>query len=178
MRVSSWRNEPAAAFLGFANVFLCSSSFFWFSAKKSAFDINTSPRTSKTSGASLFKNRGKPRIAFKFSVMSSPILPSPRVDPRVKIPLTYKAEKDKPSILGSEVKMMSSLLFKKRLMLIIKSLSSSSLKISARESIGTLNSTFLNSLLTIAPTRLDGLSLRISAGNFASKALFRRRSLS
>ena len=63
-------NEPDAAFLGFANLF--------FIFKKSFFFIKTSPLISISFGKSLLSIKwGISLIVFKFSVIISPIFPSP-----------------------------------------------------------------------------------------------------
>ena len=63
-------NDPEAAFLGFANLSLI--------RKKSFFFINTSPLISISSGKLFdFISFGISSNVFKFSVIISPILPSP-----------------------------------------------------------------------------------------------------
>ena len=70
--------DPDAAFLAFAN----KSLIF----KKSFFLIKTSPLISISSGKSLFFILiGISFIVFKFSVMSSPVLPSPLDAPKINL---------------------------------------------------------------------------------------------
>jgi len=55
--------------------------------KKSAFLINTSPLTSNRVGITSPRSLiGKDRIVLRFCVISSPIKPSPRVDPLIYVP--------------------------------------------------------------------------------------------
>ena len=67
-------NDPDAAFLGFAKLF--------FILKKSLLLINTSPLISISSGKSFdFISKGISLIVLRFSVITSPIFPSPRDTP-------------------------------------------------------------------------------------------------
>ena len=94
------RREPAAAFLGLAKVFSPFSSNASFSAWKVFLGMNTSPRTMSRAGAPS-NAMGMERMVRRFSVTSSPTLPSPRVAPRTNRPSTYSRATDRPSIFGS-----------------------------------------------------------------------------
>ena len=95
---------PEAAFL----VLLYSSRFnFLRSLLKSSnddFGKYTSPLTSTISGGDLSNSfRGIDFIVFKLLVISSPIFPSPLVEPCTKIPFSYLSEIARPSILSSQI---------------------------------------------------------------------------
>jgi len=97
---SSCLSEPAAALRGFAKSGCSLASKISFILLKLSLDKNTSPLTSRK-GISSFKVRGMLLIVFRFSVTSSPLIPSPRVEPLVNSPSTYSRETDKPSIFCS-----------------------------------------------------------------------------
>ena len=85
--------EPEAAFRGFANFSLI--------LLKSLFEIKTSPLISIKSGKSFdFICFGISFTVFKFSVISSPSIPSPLERPVVKIPFLYVKDDEIPSIFG------------------------------------------------------------------------------
>jgi hypothetical protein len=88
------RNDPDAAFLGFAN--------FSFSFSKSLFCINTSPLTSISSGKS-FKLIffGISLMVARLAVISSPSFPSPLDSPILNSPFLYINDAEMPSIFGS-----------------------------------------------------------------------------
>ena len=80
---SNKRNDPAAAFLGFANKASLSSSLILLSSRKLLRGMNTSPRTSKKSIFSLPIGMvsGIDLMVLKLAVISSPSFPFPRVAP-------------------------------------------------------------------------------------------------
>ena len=63
-------------------------------------DMYTSPRTSKKGTGSL-STLGTQRMVRMFSVTSSPVTPSPRVEPRTNRPSRYSSATESPSNLGS-----------------------------------------------------------------------------
>ena len=84
---SFWRNEPAAAFRGFANLGFPASSNESFNSSNDCSGKNTSPRTSRREGRFLpFNSRGTDLIVFIFKVTSSPVVPFPRVNALVNLP--------------------------------------------------------------------------------------------
>ena len=87
---SSCLSEPAAALRGFAKSGCSLASKISFILLKLSLDKNTSPLTSRK-GISSFKVRGMLLIVFRFSVTSSPLIPSPRVEPLVNSPSTYSS---------------------------------------------------------------------------------------
>ena len=95
---------PAAQFLGFAKIallsFVCSS----FSILKSRWLIKTSPLISNKFG-NVFDliDNGIALIVYKLWVISSPINPSPLVDPYWKIPFSYTSSTANPSSFGSAI---------------------------------------------------------------------------
>ena len=97
--LSNCLNEPAAAFLAFANNGCSSISLSSFILSNPALEINTSPRT--IISTSSFNFLGICGIVFKFSVISSPTSPLPLVAPLTKIPFLYSRLTDKPSIFVS-----------------------------------------------------------------------------
>ena len=97
--LSNCLNEPAAAFLAFANCSSSSINLSEFNFSNSSFPINTSPRTTISIGS--FNFLGILFIVFKFSVTSSPTKPFPLVAPFTKIPFLYSSADDSPSILVS-----------------------------------------------------------------------------
>ncbi len=89
-RGSNCRKLPAAAFLGLTKVFSPFLRAIAFIFSKPFFGIKTSPRTSNLSDNFLFlRNRnGIDLIVRIFSVISSPVSPSPRVAPRTNTPFS------------------------------------------------------------------------------------------
>ena len=88
---SSCLRLPAAAFLAFAKSCLPDFILLSFNSLKSSFRIKTSPRISNRLGkvvVSSLKTRGIPLMVFKFVVISSPVFPSPRVDPLINFPFS------------------------------------------------------------------------------------------
>lgn len=86
---SSWRRLPAAALRGFANSRCSAARCRSFRRAKSRLNISTSPRTSSTAGTfAPFSFSGIERIVRTFSVTSSPVAPSPRVDARTNRPFS------------------------------------------------------------------------------------------
>ena len=86
--------EPDAAFLGFAKFSLI--------LRKSFFLINTSPLISISSGKlSFLIIIGISLIVLRFSVITSPILPSPLDTPTFSFLSIYVKDADIPSIFGS-----------------------------------------------------------------------------
>ena len=80
MRESSWRRLPAAALRGLTNTFSPAASALAFIASKPAFGMKTSPRTSSLAGHPVPRRlRGMALMVRTFSVISSPVVPSPRV---------------------------------------------------------------------------------------------------
>ena len=71
-------SEPDAAFLGLENFFFSSKSIFKF--LKSSFEKKISPLISISSDLQKFKTLGISSILIIFSVIFSPIIPSPRVN--------------------------------------------------------------------------------------------------
>ena len=83
------RSEPAAALRGFGASFWPVPASRSFSARKPEIGRYTSPRTSSSGGASSPSMRsGTDLIVRRFTVTSSPWMPSPRVAPRVSRPFS------------------------------------------------------------------------------------------
>ena len=81
------RSDPAAAFLGLANLGLPASSNESFNSSNDCSGKNTSPRTSSVAGKSFPDNSvGTDLIVLIFKVTSSPVVPLPRVRALVKRP--------------------------------------------------------------------------------------------
>ncbi len=99
-RGSFCRRDPAAALRGFLKSFSPKSSCRWHSLSKSPSERNTSPRTS-IKGTGSVRRLGMLWIVRRFSVTSSPVTPSPRVEPRVNTPSTYSKATESPSNFGS-----------------------------------------------------------------------------
>ena len=97
---SFWRREPAAALRGFLKGFSSKSSWRSHRRAKLSSDMYTSPRTSKKGTGSL-STLGTQRMVRMFSVTSSPVTPSPRVEPRTNRPSRYSSATESPSNLGS-----------------------------------------------------------------------------
>ena len=76
---SSCFRVPAVALRGFTNGGSPASSRCLLSSAKAAFGMKTSPRTSNRSGAWSGRRRGMVFMVLMFWVMSSPVVPSPRV---------------------------------------------------------------------------------------------------
>jgi hypothetical protein len=86
---SFWRSEPAAAFLGLANLGLPASSSESFKSSNACSGKKTSPRTSRVAGKSLPDNSvGTDLIVLIFKVTSSPVVPLPRVNALVNLPFS------------------------------------------------------------------------------------------
>ena len=80
MRESSWRRLPAAALRGLTNTFSPAASASRFIASNPALGMKTSPRTSSRAGHPWPRRvRGMALMVRTFSVISSPVVPSPRV---------------------------------------------------------------------------------------------------
>jgi hypothetical protein len=74
------RSDPAAELRGLANGGLPASVSRTFSSSNAVTGRNTSPRTSSTSGQPVPDSRdGARAMVLMFGVMSSPVIPSPRV---------------------------------------------------------------------------------------------------
>ena len=86
-------------------------------------------------------------------VTSSPILPSPRVEAKISLPLLYLNESERPSIFGSTTYFISEdkSFPKKRLIDSSKFSTSELLKALAKESNGLECSTLLNEDITVVP---------------------------
>nr|NGY95972.1 hypothetical protein [Neochlamydia sp. AcF84] len=81
--------EPAAALRGLAHIGSSAFTRSSFKRLKASCGINTSPRTSNTSGMFFpYKRKGKRAIVLILLVITSPLRPSPRVKPRTKIPFS------------------------------------------------------------------------------------------
>ena len=196
MRASSWRTEPAAALRGLAGITMASPSFSpaarrasrasaAFSCavrkpRKSAFSMKTSPRISMRSGKGGVSLRGRDGMVSKLAVTSSPSAPSPRVAPLMKTPFSYSRLIESPSIFGSPTKASapSSASPRKRRIRLQKSLNSSGENTLSRLSIGSPWRDLAKPSATAAPTRRDGLSVRIKFGKRASIARLRATSAS
>lgn len=76
---SSCLSVPAVAFLGLTNAGSPASVRCLLSSSNEAFAMKTSPRTSNRSGAESGRRSGMVFMVLMFCVMSSPVLPSPRV---------------------------------------------------------------------------------------------------
>ena len=115
--------DPAAAFLGLANIFFPLASCVLLSILKLFLLIKISPLTSMNSGYSFFNLWGISLIVLILFVTISPVVPSPLVTPFNNIPLWYDSEIDNPSILGSHINSNGILFFKDKnlLVLLIKS---------------------------------------------------------
>jgi hypothetical protein len=86
-RGSFCRSEPAAELRALANAALPASVSRAFSSSNAVSGRNTSPRTSRISGKPDPVSRaGIESIVRMFGVTSSPVRPSPRVAPRVRMP--------------------------------------------------------------------------------------------
>ena len=96
---SNCLNDPAAAFLAFANNGSSKISRSSFIFSKSAVEMKTSPRT--VISISFFNFCGIVLIVLTFPVTSSPTCPLPLVAPSTKIPFSYFNAHDKPSIFVS-----------------------------------------------------------------------------
>ena len=110
MLESNCRRLPAAAFRGLAKTDSSAAFRCLFNVSKSSLRINTSPRTSNNVGSAclaLRNARGIARIVFKFWVMFSPVVPSPRVEPFTKRPCSYTNSTASPSSLGSAIYSMT-----------------------------------------------------------------------
>ena len=84
---SFWRRDPAAAFLGLANLGLPASSKESFNSSNDCNGKNTSPRTSSVAGKFFPDNSvGTDLIVLIFKVTSSPVVPLPRVRALVSLP--------------------------------------------------------------------------------------------
>ena len=84
---SFWRRDPAAAFLGLANLGLPASSNESFNSSNDCNGKNTSPRTSSVAGKFFPDNSvGTDLIVLIFKVTSSPVVPLPRVRALVSLP--------------------------------------------------------------------------------------------
>ena len=99
IELSNCLKEPAAAFLAFANNSSSFSSLSWFIFSKSFFPIKTSPLTVRFILS--FNSIGIVFIVFKFSVISSPTNPFPRVAPLTNLPFLYSNAAESPSIFVS-----------------------------------------------------------------------------
>ena len=97
--LSNCLNEPAAAFLAFANNGSSRVSLSSFNFSNSSLPIKTSPRTIISIFS--FNSFGIVFIVFKFSVISSPTCPLPLVAPLINFPFLYSRLTDNPSILVS-----------------------------------------------------------------------------
>ena len=97
---SCWRMDPAAALRGLASNGSPLTSRCALTDSNDSWDIYTSPRTIKRAGA-FSSFCGRFRNVLKFSVTSSPTVPSPLVAPRTKTPFSYSKDMDSPSIFGS-----------------------------------------------------------------------------
>ena len=81
------RRDPAAAFLGLANLGLPASSSESFNSSNDCSGKNTSPRTSRVLGKFFPDNSvGTDLIVLIFKVTSSPVMPLPRVRALVSLP--------------------------------------------------------------------------------------------
>ncbi|MNV70096.1 hypothetical protein D3C71_1630380 [compost metagenome] len=101
---SSWRRLPAAALRGLAKVLPPASAWAALSRSKPALLMYTSPRTSSTAGQPLPCNlSGMLRTVRTLALMSSPVVPSPRVAPCTSWPSRYNKLTARPSSLGSQL---------------------------------------------------------------------------
>ena len=101
---SNCLSAPEAAFL--VLLYSSKSNFLRSLLNSSNDDLGkyTSPLISTISGGDLSNSfRGIDFIVFKLLVISSPILPSPLVEPCTKIPFSYLSEIARPSILSSQI---------------------------------------------------------------------------
>ncbi len=171
MRGSSWRREPAAALRGLANtlppVRRASSLIF----SNPACGRKTSPRTSRRVGISSPRSfSGMALIVRIVEVMSSPVVPSPRVAARTSKPFSYSKLTARPSSFSSQHQVTASALFSRsctRLLNARKLLSSNTL---SRESIGTSWRICVKAVSGAAPTRCVGESGVTSSGCCASSS--------
>ena len=93
---------PAAQFLGLAKAVSLLANLSLFSNLKSVWLIKTSPLISISPGKYFeFIVFGISLIVLRFSVISSPSMPSPLERPVAKIPFLYVKEAEIPSIFGS-----------------------------------------------------------------------------
>ena len=129
----------------------------------------TSPRTSKRCGkSSPRKLNGTLAIVRTLVVMFSPTLPSPRVAARTSFPSSYKILTAKPSSFGSQLKLISLVIFKRSLIRFSNANISSSSKALSRDNMGTSCSTCSNALSAAPPTFCEGESgLRKSGWAFS-----------
>ena len=81
---SFWRSEPAPLLRGLAYSAWPASSRSALIRANSALGMNTSPRASSVAGSA--SRSGIDRIVRRLGVTSSPVDPSPRVEPRARRP--------------------------------------------------------------------------------------------
>ena len=94
-------NDPEAAFLGLENFFLSSNSIF--KLLKSSLEKKISPLISIILDLQKIKLFGISLIPIIFSVIFSPITPSPRVKAVTNFLFLYVRERETPSILQSTI---------------------------------------------------------------------------
>ncbi len=104
LRESNCLTAPAAVLRGLTKTLLPSVSALALMRAKPALPRNISPRTSSRAGGDWLSSRkGILLIVRTLCVMSSPVMPSPRVAPRVSTPFSYNKLTATPSILGSQL---------------------------------------------------------------------------
>ena len=171
MRGSSWRSEPAAALRGLAKILppvrRASSLIF----SKPACGRNTSPRTSRRAGMlSPCSFSGMARMVRTLVVMSSPVVPSPRVAARVITPFSYRMLTARPSSFSSQHQLRASVCFRRSWTRLLKARKLPSSKTLSSDSMGTSWRTWLKKASGAAPTRWVGESGVIKSGRCASSS--------
>ena len=137
--------------------------------------IYASPRTSKSPGKFPLRRSGiAPQKRYRFFVISSPCLPSPRVSNLDKTPSSYTADIPQPSIFGSTVYVKSSSVFRNLRSRASNSSSSSGEKVLSRLSMGARCPTFLKPSDESSPTLLVGDLSEANCGYALSSASRRR----
>ncbi len=176
------RSEPAAAFLGLASGALPASISASLNSAKALDGMKTSPRISISGGKPLpVSSCGISLMVSTLWVMSSPVVPSPRVAARTSLPSRYSRLTARPSILSSVShagRAVSPSLVTPASALVIQASSSSREKTSSRLYIRCRCSTAANAAETSPPTSCVGESLATSSGCSASISSRRRNSSS
>ena len=140
---------------------------------------NTSPRTSRRAGIfSPCSFSGIARIVRTLDVISSPVVPSPRVAALTKTPFSYRILTARPSSFSSQHQVTFSLFFRRSCTRLLKARKLSSSKTLSSDSIGTSWRIWLKAASGAAPTRWVGESGVISSGCLVSSSRSSRISLS
>ena len=119
-------------------------------------------------------------IVFKFSVISSPLCPSPLDTPAIKIPFLYVNDADMPSILGSTLysNKESFLISKKFIIFFSKFFKSSAVNTFDKDNIFSLCLDFLKFFDGLKPTIFEGEFILLNFGLLFSNSKISNLSLS